>query len=205
MLPQQFQSTPSVWRETAIAMQSAMDNAFQSTPSVWRETYRGVNLAAIKDISIHSLRVEGDAGHRPNHKHDTISIHSLRVEGDPEMQSMCRISRYFNPLPPCGGRRVDRRVFQHCRAFQSTPSVWRETTSCQSRRMPAEIISIHSLRVEGDITCDIFAISQTKFQSTPSVWRETFCLPVAAVATIFQSTPSVWRETRGIQQKGKRK
>ena len=35
------------------------------------------------------------------------------------------------------------------------------------------MISIHSLRVEGDISADLIAWLFAAFQSTPSVWRET--------------------------------
>ena len=35
-------------------------------------------------------------------------------------------------------------------------------------------ISIHTLRVEGDISCGISSKSTPKFQSTPSVWRVTY-------------------------------
>ena len=34
---------------------------FQSTPSVWRETCDTVHIALFLKISIHSLRVEGDS------------------------------------------------------------------------------------------------------------------------------------------------
>ena len=81
--------------------------------------------------------------------------------------------------------------------FQSTPSAWRETPhllsigrfcrsiSIHSLRMEGDvylcaagadrlIISIHSLRMEGDFH-DLCKIDQYKiFQSTPSAWRETF-------------------------------
>ena len=36
-------------------------------------------------------------------------------------------------------------------------------------------ISIHSLRMEGDLTTAGVLTWQQKFQSTPSVWRETIC------------------------------
>ena len=56
-----FQSTPSVWRETADTTTSrSKEEAFQSTPSVWRETVFSGNTLPVKDISIHSLRMEGD-------------------------------------------------------------------------------------------------------------------------------------------------
>ena len=59
-------------------------------------------------------------------------------------------TRNFNPLPPCGGRR--------------------HRTNCTSR---TSRISIHSLRVEGDILAATGEACTAPFQSTPSVWRET--------------------------------
>ena len=56
--------------------------AFQSTPSVWRETGKTSSDLQTYDISIHSLRVEGDSTNVTTEGADDISIHSLRVEGD---------------------------------------------------------------------------------------------------------------------------
>ena len=56
-------------------------------------------------ISIHSLRMEGDAGMLPRDWQCHISIHSLRMEGD-----TCVLLIYDSGKP-----------------FQSTPSAWRET------------------------------------------------------------------------------
>ena len=58
------------------------------------------------------------------------------------------------------------------------------------------MISIHSLRVEGD-SCGLTSQnSRPQFQSTPSVWRETAIIDRETFdAAQFQSTPSVWRET----------
>ena len=67
-----------------------MAKAFQSTPSVWRETVIISFFADAEKISIHSLRVEGDA------------FISVNINKNP----------YFNPLPPCGGRQ------QNCTAFR---------------------------------------------------------------------------------------
>ena len=55
---------------------------FQSTPSAWRETEIVPTLRLSKYISIHSLRMEGD---------NQILNHILT-------------DKYFNPLPPHGGR-----------------------------------------------------------------------------------------------------
>ena len=57
------------------------------------------------DISIHSLRMEGDGGLGMKHTAATyISIHSLRMEGDCVFVVIYKLMLYFNPLPPHGGR-----------------------------------------------------------------------------------------------------
>ena len=45
------------WKRTGLFCQQ---NQFQSTPSAWRETYRSRYLETHDKISIHSLRMEGD-------------------------------------------------------------------------------------------------------------------------------------------------
>ena len=146
---------------------------FQSTPSVWRETSECTRSARSDTISIHSLRVEGDAscarltrrewnfnplppcgGRPPSYVvalgASPISIHSLRVEGDKSRYHQLKALENFNPLPPCGGRRFTSSMITRSPAlFQSTPSVWRETT------------------------CSYYYSIKIRFQSTPSVWRET--------------------------------
>ena len=102
---------------------------FQSTPSVWRETSR--------------RRTFPDSQQR-------ISIHSLRMEGDFVLFEVHHITCYFNPLPPYGGRLHNQLQSTATTRFQSTPSVWRETRT-QRQRHGERGISIHSLRMEGDI------------------------------------------------------
>ena len=139
---------------------------FQSTPSGWRETLAAVLCLGGDTISIHSLRVEGDNGRLRRLSTPPISIHSLRVEGD------CRKYRNVSSL----------------RLFQSTPSVWRETTlyriystqediSIHSLRVEGDTlqriadtlnaISIHSLRVEGDTINSLCSISSAYFNPLP--------------------------------------
>ena len=106
-----------------------MPETFQSTPSVWRETV---------------LQVVGQStGH------------------------------HFNPLPPYGGRHQSAQYHLHYKLFQSTPSVWRETSRRRTFPDSQQRISIHSLRMEGDVWLSENGNSITGFQSTPSVWRET--------------------------------
>ena len=60
---------------------------------------------------------------------------------------------YFNPLPPYGGRHISNATTQQDKLFQSTPSVWRETFLPRFSAFVA-VISIHSLRMEGDVRYD---------------------------------------------------
>ena len=80
--PTLFQSTPSAWRETKTLRNLVSTTAFQSTPSAWRETKFRMLLETLPDISIHSLRMEGDLATRTQLQNAT----------------------HFNPLPPHGGR-----------------------------------------------------------------------------------------------------
>ena len=112
---------------TVCVLQST-SNIFQSTPSAWRET-------GWQDLV-------GDPF--------PISIHSLRMEGDHTSGTSLWKSPYFNPLPPHGGRRVHTVVEPYVLLFQSTPSAWRET-ACSGSCAGGFVISIHSLRMEGDL------------------------------------------------------
>ena len=129
-----FQSTPSAWRETSDGLYFLYTNvSFQSTPSAWRETLPVIRIRKIRsDISIHSLRMEGDGircllillgkyfnplpphGGRPqfylsSFSRGEISIHSLRMEGDRWHGTNTHCwSLHFNPLPPHGGRHGNR-------------------------------------------------------------------------------------------------
>ena len=78
--------------------------------------------------------------------------------------------------------------------FQSTPSVGR-ATFFEKQKHPAETISIHALRGEGDqIPLPMF-VRRSLFQSTPSVGRATTFTATKRYRKIFQSTPSVGRAT----------
>ena len=79
---EEFQSTPSVWRETAqsIAINSDYKISIHSLrmegdTNIW-------DIKACTGISIHSLRMEGDSADSPQSGQSDISIHSLRMEGD---------------------------------------------------------------------------------------------------------------------------
>ena len=125
------------------------------------------------DISIHSLRMEGDS------KENIVSSPFRKFQSTPSawretlLLPFFLFSRsHFNPLPPHGGRPVLTSILRSNPAFQSTPSAWRETS--------------FSIKLSSDLI----------FQSTPSAWRETARQQIHAfLAVQFQSTPSAWRET----------
>ena len=99
-----FQSTPSVWRETAQTPQALRGVVFQSTPSVWRET-----CGIVVFVYLHPFQstpsVWRETATCPAYSRTlSISIHSLRVEGDLRQTAWTSYPENFNPLPPCGGR-----------------------------------------------------------------------------------------------------
>ena len=91
----------------------------------------GAGACQGKNISIHSLRMEGDVGNIPPYGYDRkISIHSLRMEGDRYRFRRGGGKKYFNPLPPHGGRHL-RRVqatvtwyFNPLPPHGGRPSIW---------------------------------------------------------------------------------
>ena len=147
-----------------------------------------------------------------------ISIHALRVEGDVESFQFLRAVLNFYPRPPGGGRLCVLQIIQGRFVFLSTPSGWRATTalyphvmndtflstpsgwratfrkgamiaisgiSIHALRVEGDIItnvagnrraeiSIHALRVEGDRELYAVALEHKKFLSTSSGWRATF-------------------------------
>ena len=168
-----FQSTPSAWRETTPVNQFIRYQTFQSTPSAWRETTSESSESESPNISIHSLRMEGDRSRLLLDHVSGISIHSLRMEGD-EFRLL---------LFP------DRFISIHSLRMEGDPA---------GAVLPENLhISIHSLRMEGDLFGSLRSTAAPVFQSTPSAWRETVYNTQASLEDAFQSTPSAWRETRG--------
>ena len=147
----QFQSTPSAWRETvSLTEEISGGGTFQSTPSAWRETDVITGYCQQLWISIHSLRMEGDGIVAQAFKFsNTFQSTPSAWRETPWMLSRKSRKKYFNPLPPHGGRQNDGWEELSTALFQSTPSAWRETR-CGPCRPGCSPISIHSLRMEGD-------------------------------------------------------
>ena len=78
-----FNPLPPYGGRPSTLIYTVLLSIFQSTPSVWRET---------RSLS-------------QNHTSQQISIHSLRMEGDHSCFFLSAFQNNFNPLPPYGGRR----------------------------------------------------------------------------------------------------
>ena len=146
-----FNPLPPCGGRPECLIKASRNVVFQSTPSVWRETRR--RLAA--QVFMRNFNPLHPCGGRPcsyyySIKIRNISIHSIRVEGDRLCKCPIHPQKHFNPLPPCGGRPRYDIIILVTVSFQSTPSVWRETDRYRLCRA-WQMISIHSLRVEGDM------------------------------------------------------
>ena len=110
-------------------------------------------------ISIHALRVEGDKQATDDEKLVHISIHALRVEGD--KRAFWTLARRLKFLSTPSGWRATILADESKRLtiFLSTPSGWRATFYFQIFII-SQRISIHALRVEGDLfnSFDIFLL-----------------------------------------------
>ena len=79
------------------------------------------------DISIHGPRVGADYCTWNLISLSRISIHGPRVGADLLLMILCLPPKYFNPRPPCGGRRYISDVWADGSKFQSTAPVWGPT------------------------------------------------------------------------------
>ena len=147
---------------------------FLSTPSGWRATILFCSHSVERSISIHALRVEGDAFVAPYRSG----------------------SSDFYPRPPGGGRprRLPRRCARAHRQFLSTPSGWRATILFCSHSVERSI-SIHALRVEGDNFSSITKHLEGNFYPRPPGGGRLFVRIDAGIISRFLSTPSGWRAT----------
>ena len=117
---------------------------FQSTPSVWRETLNECCSGC------HVLFQSTPSVWRETKVVDGFTVYLYN----------------FNPLPPCGGRPDLRLRYGRQFLFQSTPSVWRETPDF-SDLVFYSVISIHSLRVEGDREVLNVSLANINFNPLP--------------------------------------
>ena len=79
-----------------------------------------------------------------------ISIHALRVEGDAYPGTKCVNKLYFYPRPPGGGRRGVTLMMTRRKDFYPRPPGGGRHNGFNGLEIKG-IISIHALRVEGDL------------------------------------------------------
>ena len=107
-------------------------------------------LRRMRRISIHALRVEGDSRY-PLCRREHIDFYPRPPGGGRlEIIVVALLQKYFYPRPPGGGRPRVRLSLKRRSTFLSTPSGWRATVAAKSI-MSFVPISIHALRVEGDV------------------------------------------------------
>ena len=165
---------------------------FQSTPSAWRETQLQALCVGHFGISIHSLRMEGDKGTLCRHR----SLHGFQ-----STPSAWRETRHIKARS------------QLYTAFQSTPSAWRETRFTSIFRT-VFCISIHSLRMEGDLqyllcytdTADI-SIHSLRMEGDSKTAQESvfhFAYPCTILQKRMQKTTFCTRKNGFFRKKGEK-
>ena len=123
--------------------------------------------AAIFKISIHALREEGDRRRCTTDVVLFISIHALREEGDVSLSHGVKLYHRFlstpsarraTPYPLC--------LTDQQQNFYPRPPRGGRQARCRVLR-PADKISIHALREEGDPFLCVFVIRLTYFYPRP--------------------------------------
>ena len=197
---------------------------FLSTPSARRATYDVRNPLKLRQISIHTLREEGDALYDEVGRFQSdfyprpprggrlysadggfgvgrISIHALREEGDDFFSFLCYSCTDFYPRPPRGGRLSAERT-----SVTSIPisihALREEGDPVGVAAVRQQIISIHALREEGDAAGTDGAQDQKHFYPRPPRGGRPFEMSTISGLLRFLSTPSARRATVGSAASG---
>ena len=145
-----FQSTPSAWRETMVPHPVRSPLIFQSTPSAWRETAEFLGGRTAQETFQSTPSAWRETLLMPPIGTSSMHFNPLPPHGGRPFMLICQaFLAHFNPLPPHGGRLFIISFSLSLNVFQSTPSAWRETLLLTAPAFRT-IISIHSLRMEGD-------------------------------------------------------
>ena len=109
--------------------------------------------------------------------------------------STCIARGYFNPRPPCGGRRFsgqDVTVITYISIH--APRVGGDDTGFTQREITR--ISIHAPRVGGDLCLILRLIGILNFNPRPPCGGRRIPSSLVISLCVFQSTPPVWGATR---------
>ena len=214
-----FQSTPSVWRETAgRARRRAGESHFNPLPPCggrqdkWA---RGALLNNFNPLPPCGGRHDQSAGAN-RHRHfnplppcggrhgrqsrtynHPISIHSLRVEGDQILFKRQFNSFYFNPLPPCGGRQYTASLMHTGKDFNPLPPCGGRRLRCSLHFSEPDFNPLPPCggrQFRRKIDCS----HGRYFNPLPPCGGRRLRSNSISRYCEFQSTPSVWRETYSI-------
>ena len=197
-----FQSTPSAWRETSLCLrQTWLIGHFNPLPPHGGRPAIctvGKMLVYFNPLPPHGGRPDTVRLLSPDSQ---ISIHSLRMEGDLRRNwKDCAISVFQST--PSAWRETYKCaiIYTEVREFQSTPSAWRETELLPFRLTGTSYFN--PLPPHGGRLAYLNSLTENDpFQSTPSAWRETRQRLACLLYSAFQSTPSAWRETAKLHRK----
>ena len=190
-----FQSTAPVWGPTYDAGLSYGRYKFQSTAPVWGPTAGHEGAPADMQISIHGPRVGADRAPSFFFSSAALFQSTAPVWGPTSASARSGWRRfYFNPRPPCGGRRECVESTGRLLGFQSTAPVWGPTLQ-RLRVYPRLIISIHGPRVGADslIAGSLYLLAY--FNPRPPCGGRPFTSSPPRFPPGFQSTAPVWGPT----------
>ena len=133
-----------------------------------------------------------------NNERNDISIHSLRMEGDIYNFDNVFCVELFQSTPSAWRetwcyRKVDKG--RHGRVI-SIHSLRMEGDRQRQRLYLLHVISIHSLRMEGDGVANVSVKVILHFNPLPPHGGRPLPLSSWSAWDTFQSTPSAWRETQ---------
>ena len=116
--------------------------------------------------------MEGDLSIVISFLANCISIHALRMEGDAQSDQCVQGLPYFYPRPPHGGRQ-EGNAYKNQSGKISIHALRMEGDRIRDDDLGAVLISIHALRMEGDEPAGDGGLDEQIFLSTPSAWRAT--------------------------------
>ena len=195
-LPGEFLSTPSGWRATSTNKSKIFYKKFLSTPSGWRAT----SGSTVSDLLKQNFYPRPPGGGRQclsKYNYPHFYFYPRPPGGGRQYKSLSASPSIWNfyPRPPGGGRRPSPRTVIGCSVFLSTPSGWRATPQSKVKESKVKI-SIHALRVEGDVVRIYSEAYKTHFYPRPPGGGRPVLDRNNYVFFVFLSTPSGWRATR---------
>ncbi len=191
-----FNPSPSAWRATANWTQVDAHIDFNPRPPHGGRR-REYNMRQVTlDISIHALRMEGDAVTR----NPIASLCPFQSTPSAWRATRCPVRcpsgrEYFNPRPPHGGRQVDFSGNVSMSGFQSTPSAWRATSDNELRRVREVIFQSTPSAWRATAASDSIRSRSRHFNPRPPHGGRHISALICVLAFAFQSTPSAWRAT----------